>query len=175
MRGCVPAAWATPWLDAAVLLAHTLGVSKERLFAVYPEPLPEAARGRFERLLARREAGEPVAYLRGYKEFYGRPFIVDRRVLIPRPETELLVEALLGCGDALAAGRGSVALHDVGTGSGAIAVTVQLERPAWRGERLGLVARGRGGRAAQTATAWVPGRCGCGCATCCRRRRHAGT
>lgn len=123
---------ATPWLDAAVLLAHAIGVSKEKLFTAYPEPLPEDARLRFERLLARREAGEPVAYLRGYKEFYGRPFIVDRRVLIPRPETELLVEALLQCGDALAAERGSVALHDVGTGSGAIAVTVQLERPAWR-------------------------------------------
>ena len=123
---------ATPWLDAAVLLAHASGVSKERLFATYPEPLPEDARLRFERLLARREAGEPVAYLRGYKEFYGRPFIVDRHVLIPRPETELLVEASLTCGDALAAARGSVALHDVGTGSGAIAVTVQLERPAWR-------------------------------------------
>lgn len=123
---------ATPWLDAAVLLAHALGVSKERLFAAYPEPLPEVALLRFERLLARREVGEPVAYLRGYKEFYGRPFIVDRHVLIPRPETELLVEALLTCGDALAAERGSVALHDVGTGSGAIAVTVQLERPAWR-------------------------------------------
>ena len=123
---------ATPWLDAAVLLAHSLGVSKERLFAAYPERLPELARLRFERLLERRAAGEPVAYLRGYKEFYGRPFIVDRRVLIPRPETELLVEALLRYGDALAAERGSVALHDVGTGSGAIAVTVQLERPAWR-------------------------------------------
>ena len=123
---------ATPWLDATVVLAHALGVSKERLFAAYPEPLPEVARLRFERLLARREAGEPVAYLRGYKEFYGRPFIVDRHVLIPRPETELLVEASLTCGDALAAERGSVALHDVGTGSGAIAVTVQLERPAWR-------------------------------------------
>ena len=123
---------ATPWLDATVLLAHALGVSKERLFAVYPEPLPEDARFRFARLLACREAGEPVAYLRGYKEFYGRPFIVDRRVLIPRPETELLVDAALRQGDALAAERGSVALHDVGTGSGAIAVTVQLERPAWR-------------------------------------------
>ena len=122
----------TPWLDAAVLLAHAIGVSKERLFATYPEPLPEDARLRFERLLARREAGEPVAYLRGYKEFYGRPFIVDRRVLIPRPETELLVEASLTCGDALAAERGPVALHDVGTGCGAIAVTVRLERPAWR-------------------------------------------
>ena len=82
--------------------------------------------------MGRRGDGEPVAYLRGYKEFYGRPFLVDRAVLIPRPETELLVEAALRAGDALAAGRGSVALHDVGTGSGAIAVTVSLERPGWR-------------------------------------------
>ena len=122
----------TPWLDATLLLAHLLGISKERLFASYPEPLPEAIREPFARLLERRAAGEPVAYLRGYKEFYGRPFIVDQRVLIPRPETELLVEVALQQGDALAATRGAVALHDVGTGSGAIAVTVQLERPAWR-------------------------------------------
>ena len=123
---------ATPYLDAAVLLAQVLGVSKERLFAVFPERLPELTRVRFERLLERRAAGEPVAYLRGYKEFYGRPFMVDRRVLIPRPETELLVEAALQYGDTLAAGHGRLALHDVGTGSGAVAVTVQLERPAWR-------------------------------------------
>jgi release factor glutamine methyltransferase len=123
----------TPWLDAAVLLAHAMAVSKERLFALYPESLSEDARLRFERLLARREAGEPVAYLRGYKEFYGRPFIVDRHVLIPRPETELLVEAALRAGDGLAAARGgAVVLHDVGTGCGAIAVTVSLERPGWR-------------------------------------------
>ena len=123
----------SPYLDAVVLLAHALGVSKERLFAAYPDPLPAAARDRFGRLVARRGAGEPVAYLRGCKEFYGRPFLVDRSVLIPRPETELLVEAALRAGDRLAAVRGGVvALHDVGTGSGAIAVTVSLERPGWR-------------------------------------------
>ncbi len=123
----------TPYLDAVVLLAHALGVSKERLFAAYPDPLPAAARDRFRRLVARRGAGEPVAYLRGRKEFYGRPFLVDRSVLIPRPETELLVVAVLCAGDRLAAARGgAVALHDVGTGSGAIAVTVSLERPGWR-------------------------------------------
>lgn len=123
----------TPYLDAAVLLAHLLGVSKERLFAEYPEPVAAADRVRFEQLLARREAGEPVAYLRGCKEFYGRPFVVDRRVLIPRPETELLVQAALEVGDALAAAAGGgPAVHDAGTGSGAIAVTLQLERPAWR-------------------------------------------
>ncbi|MDE0446060.1 MAG: peptide chain release factor N(5)-glutamine methyltransferase, partial [Spirochaetaceae bacterium] len=123
----------SPYLDAVVLLAHALGVSKERLFAAYPDPLPAAARDRFRRLVARRGAGEPVAYLRGCKEFYGRPFLVDRSVLIPRPETELLVEAALRAGDGLAAARGgAVAVHDVGTGSGAIAVTVSLERPGWR-------------------------------------------
>ena len=123
----------SPYLDAVVLLAHALGVSKERLFAAFPDPLPAAARDRYRQFVGRRGAGEPVAYLRGYKEFYGRPFVVDRAVLIPRPETELLVEAALRAGDALAAERGgAVALHDVGTGSGAIAVTVSLERPGWR-------------------------------------------
>ena len=123
----------SPYLDAVVLLAHALGVSKERLFAAFPDPLPEPALERYRQLVGRRGDGEPVAYLRGYKEFYGRPFVVDRAVLIPRPETELLVEAVLDAGDAVAAARGgSVALHDVGTGSGAIAVTVSLERPGWR-------------------------------------------
>lgn len=125
---------ATPYLDAAVLLAHLLEVSKERLFAAYPEPLPAVTRARFERVLERRAAGEPVAYLRGCKEFYGRPFHMDRRVLIPRPETELLVQAALRRGDAGAAAGAvpAVAVHEVGTGSGAVAVTLQLERPGWR-------------------------------------------
>ena len=123
----------SPYLDAVVLLAHALGVSKERLFTAFPDPLPAVARDRYRELVERRAAGEPVAYLRGYKEFYGRPFLVDRSVLIPRPETELLVEAVLRAGDEVAAARGAaVALHDVGTGSGAIAVTVSLERPGWR-------------------------------------------
>ena len=118
-----------PYLDAVVLLAHALGVSKERLFAAFPDALPAPVRDRYRELVKRRAAGEPVAYLRGYKEFYGRPFLV----LIPRPETELLVEAALHAGDELAARRGGApALHDVGTGSGAIAVTVALERPGWR-------------------------------------------
>jgi release factor glutamine methyltransferase len=123
----------TPVLDATVLLAHALGISKERLFAAYPEPLPVAARARFRELVAGRAAGVPVAYLRGCKEFYGRRFLVDRQVLIPRPETEMLVGAALRCGDAVAGRRrGPVTVHDVGTGSGAIAATLQLERPQWR-------------------------------------------
>ena len=140
---------ASPYLDAVVLLAQVLQVAKERLFAALPEPLPEAAAVPYQRLVARRCAGEPVAYLRGYKEFYGRPFLVDRAVLIPRPETELLVDAALETGDAVAARRGAVTLHDVGTGSGAIAVTLSLERPGWRGERVGLVGGCGDGRGAQ--------------------------
>ncbi len=86
-----------------------------------------AERERFEGLLERRLSGEPVAYLLGEREFYGRPFAVDRRVLIPRPETEHLVEAAL----ALDLGEAPWIL-DVGTGSGAIAVTLALELPGAR-------------------------------------------
>ncbi len=91
------------------------------------EAVPGEEEARFEALLARRLAGEPVAYLTGEKEFFGRAFRVDRRVLIPRPETEHLVEAAL-------AERLPPAplLLDVGTGSGCLAVTLALERPAAR-------------------------------------------
>lgn len=91
------------------------------------EPLPAAAAARFETLLARRLAGEPIAYLRGEKEFWGRPFHVDSRVLVPRPETEHLVEAALA--EPLPV---HPRLLDVGTGSGCLAVTLALERPAAR-------------------------------------------
>lgn len=82
---------------------------------------------RFEDLLARRALGEPVAYLAGEREFYGRPFAVDRRVLIPRPETEHLVEEALAL-ELPASPR----LLDVGTGSGCLAVTLALEIPGAR-------------------------------------------
>jgi release factor glutamine methyltransferase len=87
---------------------------------------PEAA-ARFRLLVARRLRGEPVAYLLGEREFYGRRFLVDPRVLIPRPETEHLVEAALGL-PLPAAPR----ILDVATGSGCLAVTLALERPAAR-------------------------------------------
>lgn len=86
-----------------------------------------AAVVRFRGLLERRLAGEPVAYLVGEREFYGRPFRVDRRVLIPRPETEHVVEAALAL-DLPPAPR----ILDVGTGSGCLAVTLALELPAAR-------------------------------------------
>ena len=81
----------SPRLDAELLLAHALGIDRTALIA-HPEQRvgPEPA-ARFAESLRRREAGEPVAYIRGLKEFYGLAFSVDSRALIPRPETELLV------------------------------------------------------------------------------------
>src|SRR5439155_1193581 len=107
---------ATAVLDADVLLAHVLGVAKETLYAHPDMELSHGAMRRYRELVARRAKGEPVAYLRGFKEFYGLRFLVDPRVLIPRPETETLVEAARSA----IAGR-SLTVVDLGTGSRASA------------------------------------------------------
>lgn len=109
----------TAVLDGDVLLTHVLGVAKEALFAHPERRLSVTDRERFQELVERRSHGEPVAYLRGFKEFYGLRFGVDRRVLIPRPETEVIVSAARE----RIAGR-SLTVVDVGTGSGAIAVAI---------------------------------------------------
>ena len=114
-------------LDAQVLLAHVLGVSRAQLDS-HPEAAADAARRpRYRRLLARRAAGEPLAYLTGRREFWSLDLAVTPAVLIPRPETELLVERALALASA---GCGRAA--DLGTGSGAIAVALARERPGWR-------------------------------------------
>jgi release factor glutamine methyltransferase len=113
--------------DAQVLLAYVLEVERSTFYA-YPERAvtPEQAE-RFWQLIERRKAGEPIAYVIGHREFYGYDFLVDKRVLIPRPETELLVEAALSSiRQKLAAGQIPV-VADIGTGSGAIPVTIALE------------------------------------------------
>ncbi len=112
----------SPRLDAELLLAFVLDVGRERLVIDRSERLSEPNWGRFEALLLRRAAREPVAYILGRREFRRLTLAVDPRVLIPRPETELLVEV----GSEL--DRGAEVL-DVGTGSGAVALALKDERP----------------------------------------------
>ncbi len=114
-------------LDAQVLLAHILEQSRSWLFAHHEYELSEGDCRRYADLITRRRRREPVAYLLGRKEFYGLEFAVDQRVLIPRPETELLVDLVLAqINDR--SGR-PVVVADVGTGSGAIAITVAVHAP----------------------------------------------
>jgi|WetSurMetagenome_2_1015567.scaffolds.fasta_scaffold65286_2 release factor glutamine methyltransferase len=108
-------------LASEVLLAHCLGIGREKLFRDIDSPAEDAFIARFLELADRHAGGEPVAYLTGLKEFYGMEFFVDHRVLIPRPETEHLIDEVLI--KAAQIGEGCRIL-DVGTGSGCIAVTV---------------------------------------------------
>lgn len=120
---------ASAQLDAAVLLAFVLGVSKSWLYAHPSRSLAESEIYLYETLVRRRMCHEPVAYLVGYKPFYGLDITVDRRVLIPRPETELLVElALVHARRMLQDGVRPV-VADIGTGSGAIAVSLAINAP----------------------------------------------
>ena len=117
----------TARLDSQVLLAHVLKQNRSWLFAHHEHELSEGDCRRYADLITRRRRREPVAYLLGRKAFYGLEFGVDRRVLIPRPETELLVDLVLAqVSDR--AGR-QVVVADVGTGSGAIAITVAMHAP----------------------------------------------
>jgi len=143
--------------EALLLLEHALGIPRATLLAFPERPVADAGRDRYAELVGRRAAREPYAYIVGEREFYGRPFLVDARVLVPRPETELLVEAALEILRArsgvthppddegtrrsgsppLLVPRGHAAetsslVVDVGTGSGAIACTIAAEMPAAR-------------------------------------------
>jgi release factor glutamine methyltransferase len=122
----------TPRLDAELLLAHVLGWSRAHLLAEQAYIPTADYVVAFQQLTQRRAQGEPVAYLVGYRSFYGLDLLVDQRVLVPRPETELLVELALGLVREQAIW--SVTAHavpayfiaDVGTGSGAIAVALAV-------------------------------------------------
>ena len=113
-------------LDAEVLLAHALDRDRAWLRAHAERALDDGVGARFDALVARRAVGEPVAYLTGEREFWSLRLEITPKVLIPRPDTETLVAAALELGGA----RTSVA--DLGTGSGAVAVAIAHERPAWR-------------------------------------------
>ena len=120
--------------DARLLARHVLGWDTARLLVDQREPPPSDFDGRYERVVARRERREPVAHITGVREFWGLPFEVSPDVLVPRPETELLVE------EAVTALRNSIAwgspehafVIDVGTGSGCLAVALAREMPGAR-------------------------------------------
>jgi release factor glutamine methyltransferase len=113
-------------LDARVLLAHALGTNQTQLVIDAKRPLAPEELARFRELVKRRRQREPVAYLLGEREFYGRSFRVDKRVLIPRPDTETLIDVALartqGCSLSMRA-------LDLCTGSGCVAVTLARQRP----------------------------------------------
>lgn len=120
LRGC-----ALPHRESRTLLCRILGISRERL-AAHPETgVGPAERAQFAAAVAQRLAGTPLAYLVGEQEFYGRRFLVTPAVLVPRPETELLVDTALGILEKKPAAR----VLELGTGSGCIAITLRLARP----------------------------------------------
>lgn len=114
-----------PLVDARILLRHLLACTHASIEAHREQALSEEQLGEFERLVQRRSRGEPIAYITGVKEFYGRQFRIGPAVLIPRAETELLVDLTLEKAARLAAPR----ILDLGTGSGVLAITLALELP----------------------------------------------
>ena len=115
-----------PRLTAEILLAHALTCDRVRLYLDFDKPLGAPELAAYRELVRRRAAGEPTAWLTGRREFLGRSFRVDPRVLVPRPETELMVEAAL---DLLPEAGAAL---DLCTGSGCIAVSLALSRPGAR-------------------------------------------
>ncbi|HEX6138205.1 MAG TPA: peptide chain release factor N(5)-glutamine methyltransferase [Casimicrobiaceae bacterium] len=144
-------------IDAQVLLAHALDVERSWLAGHATDRLAAAEVARFLALARRRREGEPVAYLTGRREFFGLPLAVDRSVLIPRPETETLVECALA---RLPADRPARVL-DLGTGSGAVALAIAHERPlaaVWGTDRSPAalaVARANGERMKLANVRWL--------------------
>ncbi len=118
----------SPRLEAEVLLSHVLGVDRVRLILDAPKPLAPEELSQFREVIKRRRGGEPVAYIIGEREFYGYSFRVDRRVLIPRPDTEVLVEAAL---EATKGRELSGRALDLCTGSGCVAIAFKKKRPTW--------------------------------------------
>ena len=139
-----------PSLDAGLLLAFALGCARVRLKSHPEEPRTSADEARYLALIERRAQGEPLAYITGVREFWTLELRVTRDVLVPRPETELLVERAL-----LLVPAAQARVLDLGTGSGAIALAVAAERPS-----LGAAGNRRLARRHWPSPATMPGDCG---------------
>ncbi len=123
---------ASPALDASLILAWSIGVTRSALLSDLRPELDAASEEKYRAGLACRLRGSPVAYVTGIKEFWGRDFLVDGSVLVPRPDTELLVELALAEGDTAGRRLGRPPLvHECCTGSGAVIVSLALDRPNW--------------------------------------------
>ncbi|MFZ0219343.1 MAG: peptide chain release factor N(5)-glutamine methyltransferase [Candidatus Aquirickettsiella sp.] len=116
------------YLDTELLFAHVLGLTRAQLHSQYPDRLLTSHQQKsIKQLIVRRQSGEPIAYLLGRQEFWSLSFEVTPEVLIPRPETELLVQQVL---DTVSAAQRKIV--DLGTGSGVISIALALARPAWQ-------------------------------------------
>jgi release factor glutamine methyltransferase len=144
--------------DAEILLAAAWQRPRSQILAFAPEPVPREVAARFADSCERRARGEPVAYLLGRREFWSLDFEVNPAVLVPRPETELLVERVLA-----RVSQPEASVADLGTGSGAIAVAIAHERPAWKvlgsdaSEAALAVAQRNGARYAAGRVEWLQG------------------
>ena len=116
----------SPYLDSVLLLSHAYGITKERVLSSFPDAVPSDVEKKYREYLGKRGIGVPVSYIRGCKEFFSLDFYIDERVLVPRPETEIIVDA------ALAVARGDksvVRVHDCCTGSGCVGIAIKHEQP----------------------------------------------